>query len=81
MIWWEVITGEAGSPLPDNRESLLIQSRISACAAVLCLLTSIACGIGMMARERRPPVSSVISLPLLVPVFFLWWSTITTNAF
>jgi hypothetical protein len=79
--WWEAVAGEAGSPLPDNGYGLLIQSRIAAFMAMLSLLISVACGAVVLDKECRAPVSSVISLLLLVPVIALWWSTITTNVF
>jgi hypothetical protein len=79
--WCEVATGEAGSPLPDNWESLLLQSKISSSVAVLCLVISVGCGVSMVAGKRTPPVSSVTSLLLLGPASYFCWSMVTTNVF
>jgi hypothetical protein len=79
--WCEVVTGEAGSPLPDNWESLLLQSRISSSVAVLCLVISCGCGVVMVAGKRMPPVSSVASLLLLGPALLVCWSMVTSNVF
>ena len=79
--WCEVATGEAGSPLPDNWESLLLQSKISSFDAVLCLVISVGCGVSMVARKRMPPVSSVTSLLLLGPALYFCWSIVTTHVF
>ena len=79
--WCEVATGEAGSPLPDNWESMLLQARISSSVAVLCLVISFGCGIVMVAGKRMPPVSSVASLLLLGPASLFCWSMLTSNVF
>jgi hypothetical protein len=79
--WWEVAAGEAGSPLPDNWESLLLQSKVSSSIAVICLVISIGCGVSMVATKRWPPVSSVISLLLLGPTLLFCWSMLTTKVF
>jgi len=79
--WCEVATGEAGSPLPDNWDSLLLQARISSSVAVLCLIISFGCGVSVVAGKRMPPVSSVLSLLLLGPASFFCWSMVTSNVF
>ena len=79
--WCEVATGEAGSPLPDNWHSLLVQARISSSVAVLCLVISVGCGVSMVAGKRMPPVSSMLSLLLLGPASFFCCSMVTSNVF
>jgi hypothetical protein len=81
LYYWEAAAGEAGSPLPDNWQELLVQTQVAATAAVVCLAASVGCGLEVLSRRVRPPVSSVVSLVLFFPCLYFWWTTLMSKDF
>ncbi len=75
------VTGDTGSPLPDNWQALLVWSKLIDSAGLLCIFCSVSCGIAILRRNQSLPASSIASKILLVPAVLSWWSWLGERSF
>lgn len=67
-----LVTGEAGSPLPENWRELLFWCHVLQWAILSTLCASAICAVFSLRREGKIPISGAASLVLLIFIAYFW---------